>query len=153
MTHLSYRSITSVTQEVSLWVAGGFLTLGYLGFLPWVTKNVETLSIWSERSSAELLGVFHVSLLHNAVHLGLGVGALVAAGADRYARALLATAGVALMMLVMYGRLTVDPVLNAVVPVATADAWLHAVLGFAMFAAAVCAPGDVRGERSRGDGR
>jgi Domain of unknown function (DUF4383) len=151
MSRLSYRSISSVAQEVTLWVSGGFLTLGYLGFLPWVTNNIETLSIWSERSSAELLGVFEVSFLHNVVHLFIGVGALVAAGADRYARAFLAVVGVALMMLVMYGRLTVDPDLTVLVPVAAADAWLHAVLGFVMFAAAVLAPGDVREERPPGE--
>ena len=142
-----FRSITSATQELVLWIAGGFVALGYLGFLPRITQGLDTITVWAPGSNAELLGIFQVSILHNLVHLAIGVCALLATSADRYARAFLALVGAAMMMLVMYGRLVADPLLGGLVPTAAADAWLHGVLGVGMFVAAVVSPGDVRGER------
>lgn len=148
MTTLSYRSMTSVTQEVALWVAGTFLTLGYLGFLPGVTTGVQTLGL-SSAEQARLFGLFHVSIVHNLVHLVIGLVGLAAAGADRYARGFLALTGVALMMLLIYGRLAARPIPTSLIPVDAADVWLHTVLAISMFAAAVLAPAGERASQPR----
>jgi len=137
--------MTSVTQEAALWAAGTFLTLGYLGFLPGVTTGVQTLGLSSADSDAMLFSIFHVSIVHNLVHLAIGLVGLAAAGADRYARGFLAVTGVALMMLLLYGRLAAGSVASGLVPVDAADAWLHTVLAVGMFVAAVLAPAGERG--------
>ncbi|WP_406054453.1 DUF4383 domain-containing protein [Kribbella sp. NBC_00889] len=139
--------MTSVTQEVALWVAGTFLTLGYLGFLPGVTTGVQTLGLSSAEQAARLFGLFHVSIVHNLVHLVIGLVGLAVAGVDRYARGFLALTGVALMMLLIYGQLAARPIPPSLIPLDAADVWLHTVLAIAMFAAAVLAPAGERGSR------
>jgi hypothetical protein len=143
-----FRSFASIAQELTLWFAGLFVTLAFFGLLPVITVNVESLSLWSKSSQAQLFGLFHVSLLHNAAHLVIGIAAIVAAGADRRARAVLAVTGTALLMLTLYGRLAPDAGLGELIPVSTADAWLHTVLGAAMLATAVLSP-PLRGRTER----
>lgn len=52
-----------------------FLLVGLLGFVPGVTTDYDQLQFASHDSSAMLLGVFQVSVLHNIVHLLFGVAA------------------------------------------------------------------------------
>lgn len=134
------RSTATLTQELTLWFAGAFLTLGWFGLLPGVTKNLDTLALGRSESDAMLFGIFAVSMTHNVVHLALGTVALLLAGSDRHARAFLLTAGIALMLMVIYGQLDNDPALGDLVPVSDADAWLHTILALAMFLAAVVSP-------------
>ncbi len=133
-------SFASITQELTLWFAGVFVTLAFFGLLPVLTVNVEPLSLWSKSSQALLFGLFHVSLLHNAAHLLIGIAAIVAAGADRRARAFLAVTGTALLMLTLSGRLLSDAGLGDLLPVSAADAWLHTMLGAAMLAGSIVSP-------------
>ncbi len=51
-----------------------FLLVGILGFVPGVTTDYDGMTVAGHESTAMLLGVFHVSILHNIVHLFLGVG-------------------------------------------------------------------------------
>ncbi|WBQ03387.1 DUF4383 domain-containing protein [Kribbella sp. CA-293567] len=130
-----YRSIATISQEAVLWVAGLLISLGFFGLLPAATKNLEVFSTWwSTAADARLFGLSEVSLLHNFLHLLLGAAALFASSADRWARGFLLGAGIAMTMLVAYGQLATDPLLDSLVPDAPADAWLHGTLGIAMIA-------------------
>lgn len=135
-----YRSAATTAQELTLWIAGAFLSLACFGFLPALTQDIERLSLAGLGSEALLFGMFHVSVLHNVVHLLLGATALAAAGSDRRCRRFLLIVGSVLLALVVYGRLDTSPVVPDLVPVNTADAWLHTLLALAMFVAALTRP-------------
>jgi hypothetical protein len=77
-----------------------------------------------------LIGLFPVNILHNLVHLLLGVWGLVAArsesGAVGYAR----IAGV--LYLVLAGLAVVTPRTFGLIPIGGHDIWLHTVLGIVL---------------------
>lgn len=120
-------------QYAALLVGALFLLLGALGFVPGVTTGYDDLEFAGHGSSAELLGLFQVSVLHNIVHLVYGVAgvatALVTAAA---ARAYLLVGGLVLVALALYGGFVEPGGAANFVPVDTADNWLHFVAGIAM---------------------
>jgi hypothetical protein len=60
-------------------VAAVFLLVGVLGFIPGVTTEYDGMTFAGHESTAMLLGVFHVSILHNIVHLLFGIVGLALA--------------------------------------------------------------------------
>lgn len=76
--------------------------------------------------------MFQVSALHNVVHLVFGVAGLAMGRTTLTARTYLIAGGVVYLALWVYG-LVVDKESTAnVIPVNTADNWLHLGLGAAM---------------------
>jgi hypothetical protein len=125
------RTSVQITATV---VAVVFLLVGVLGFVPGVTTDYDQLSFAGHHSTAMLLGVFMVSVLHNIVHLLFGVAGLAAARTPRAARLFLIAGGVVYLVLWLYGLL-IDHGSDAnFVPLNTADNWLHLGLGVGMIA-------------------
>ena len=60
-------------QGAALLVAGVFILIGVLGFIPGVTTDYALLDWAGHHSGAKLFGVFAVSGLHNVIHLISGV--------------------------------------------------------------------------------
>jgi Domain of unknown function (DUF4383) len=110
-----------------------FLVVGVAGFIPGVTTNLyEGLDFAGHEGNAELLGIFHVSVLHNLVHLLFGVAGLALARTVSGARTFLVGGGAIYLVLWIYG-LVIDHDSDAnFVPLNTADDWLHFALGVAM---------------------
>ncbi|MEU8333184.1 DUF4383 domain-containing protein [Micromonospora sp. NPDC048839] len=124
-------------QVAALVVAGVFLLIGVLGFVPGVTTDYGELRFAGHHSDARLLGLFQVSILHNAVHLLYGLVGLVLARSVAGARVFLAAGGASYLALWLYGLAieAVDPESGAnILPVNDADNWLHLALGFGMLA-------------------
>lgn len=132
-----YRSLATQAQLITLWIAGAFISLACFGFLPRLTRNIEGLDLSGLWSEGALFGLFHVSVLHNIVHLLLGATALAAAGSERGCRRFLSVTGAVTLLLVLYGQVDKTPVVADLVPVGTADTWLHTVLALTMLGAAV----------------
>jgi hypothetical protein len=113
-------------------VAATFLVVGVLGFVPGVTTDYDQLSFAEHHSEARLLGVFQVSVLHNVVHLLFGaIGLLMArtaAGATTY----LVGGGLVYAVLFVYGVSIDQDSAATVVPVNTADNYLHLGLALGM---------------------
>jgi hypothetical protein len=130
----SYGPIPTPTQAIALWIAGALLTLASFGLF---LRLIESSKLADLTTGELLFGIFHASFLHNVVHLLLGVGVLISAGSPRRCRTFLVTTGTALVMLVIYGQVDSTPVIPDLVPVGTADTWLHLLLALAMIVAAV----------------
>jgi hypothetical protein len=127
----------SLLRTATLVVGATFLLVGILGFIPGITSNYDQLSFASHDSTAKLIGLFQVSVLHNIVHLLFGVAGIAAARRNDSARAYLIGGGVIYLVLTLYG-LVIDKMSDAnFVPLNTADNWLHLVLGVGMIALGV----------------
>jgi hypothetical protein len=131
--NVSDRRHVDVIQTIAFVVGLVFLAVGILGFIPGITTNVGQMEFAGHESGSELLGVFHVSVLHNLVHLAFGVVGIAAAAAGaRSARTFLIVGGVVYLLLLVYGLVVdMDSAANFV-PVNEADNWLHLGLGLGM---------------------
>jgi hypothetical protein len=121
-------------QKAATAVSIVFLAVGVLGFIPGITTNYSTMTFAGHQSDAMLLGIFEVSILHNIVHLLLGVVGLALARTASNARNYLIGGGVVYLVLWIYGLVVGDTSSANFVPMNTADDWLHLVLGVGMIA-------------------
>lgn len=124
--------MTSRMQQAATVVAGAFILVGVLGFIPGITTNYDQMEIAGHESGAELLGIFQVSILHNLVHLGFGLAGLALARSWSGARNFLVGGGILYFLVFVYG-LVIDKQTDAnFLPVNSADDWLHLVLSAGM---------------------
>lgn len=133
-TRLRSRSTTtgSPVQAAAALVGVAFLLAGVLGFIPGITTDIGSLETAGHESDAELLGLFQVSVLHNVVHLLLGVAGIALARRPSSARAFLVGGGAVYLLLFLYGLVVDEDSQANFVPLNTADDWLHLVLGVGM---------------------
>ena len=115
-------------QTLTLLFGVVFVLVGVLGFIPGITTNFDDLSFAGEDSTAELLGIFQVSILHNIVHLLFGVVGLAAARAYDSSKLYMLGGGIIYLALFLLG------IVGGAdwIPANTADHWLHIALGVSM---------------------
>ena len=124
-------------QKAAMAVGAVFLLVGILGFVPGITSHYSDMSFAGHHSTAKLLGIFQVSVLHNIVHLLFGAAGIAMARQPRTAYLFLVGGGVIYLVLWLYG-LIIDKDSSAnFVPVNSADNWLHLLLGLGMIALGV----------------
>ena len=123
-----------------------YMLVGALGFLPGITQPPAAGSpdLVVDSGYGYLLGLFPINLLHNLVHLAVGIAGLAAyrsrGGARAFARGLA----------VFYGLLAVMgliPGLNTtlgLIPIFGHDIWLHALTAVAAAYFGWAAPVDAR---------
>jgi hypothetical protein len=128
----SGRDAGALVRTLAMGVGAVFLLVGILGFVPGITTHYGSMTFAGHMSSAKLLGVFQVSILHNVVHLLFGLAGLAMGRATRSAISYLVVGGVIYLVLWIYGLVTGDTSSANFVPVNTADDWLHLVLGLGM---------------------
>jgi Domain of unknown function (DUF4383) len=122
----------SPIQIAALVVGAAFVLVGILGFIPGITTNVGDMKFAGHESPSELLGLFQVSILHNIVHLAIGIIGLVAASTWEGSRVYLVGGGALYLALAVYGWI-IDRASDAnFVPMNPADNVLHVLLGAAM---------------------
>lgn len=109
-----------------------FILVGALGFGPAITVNTGDLEFAGDGSQALLLGLFQISVLHNAVHLLYGLAGIVLAATAPAARSYLIIGGLVYLLLWMYGLLVPDGSAADFLPLNGAGNWLHLALGLAM---------------------
>jgi hypothetical protein len=126
-----YTGLLAV-QGAAIVVGAVFLAIGILGFTPGVTARLDAIQLSGPRSGAMLFGVFEVSVLHNLLYVGFGVIGLLLARSYAWARAYLLVGGLIFLGWWIWGLL-VDPGSAAnVLPVNSADNWLHLGIGVTM---------------------
>ncbi|BBA32978.1 uncharacterized protein sS8_1013 [Methylocaldum marinum] len=103
-----------------------YLIVGILGFIPGLVQPIiggPPLSI--EAGYGKLLGLFPVNLIHNLVHIGIGIWGILAARsiprAVNFARANAVLFGV----LFLLGIIPATNTLFGLAPIYGGDAWLH----------------------------
>ena len=140
------RSSEKLARTADTVVGATFLLVGVLGFVPGITTDYGDLELAGHESGAQLLGIFDVSILHNAVHLLFGVLGLLAARSGVNAVRYLVSGGIVYLALWVYG-LAVDRHSEAnFVPLDSADNWLHLILGLGMIGLGVVAHRRLRGD-------
>ncbi|MBM6589453.1 DUF4383 domain-containing protein [Brevibacterium sp. RIT 803] len=130
-------SSSAHTGRTSVQIVSGifgavFLLVGILGFVPGITKDLDTMMFAGHHSQAALLGIFQVSVLHNIVHLLFGVVGLLGLKSRRLAKTYLIVGGIIYAVLWIYGLIVPMESMGNFVPLNTADNWLHFVLAAAM---------------------
>ncbi|MFC9252648.1 DUF4383 domain-containing protein [Amycolatopsis thailandensis] len=128
------RTARTPAQLIAVVIGVVFLLVGIAGFVPGLTTNYDQLTFAGHHSSAMLLGVFMVSVLHNIVHLLFGVAGLLLARTSRGAIGFLIGGGVIYLVLWLYGLVIDHDSAANFVPVNTADNWLHLGLALGMIA-------------------
>ena len=123
---------STAVQKAALGVGIVFLVIGVLGFIPGITSNYDSMSLASDDSKAELLGLFQVSILHNIVHLLFGVAGVVMARTINAARNYLVVGGIIYLLLFVYGLVVGQNSVANFVPLNGADDILHLLLGIGM---------------------
>jgi hypothetical protein len=116
-----------------------FLIVGILGFVPGVTTHYGDLSFAGHLSEAKLVGIFQVSVLHNLIHLAYGIVGLAVAPRPRPAALYLLVGGVVYAVVWLYGLVVEHDSDANVVPLNSADNWLHLVLALTMIGLGVVA--------------
>jgi hypothetical protein len=121
------------SQLFARYIGIAFVLVGILGFLsPFVTRDpMDGVGLTISMGFGYLLGLFAINVLHNLVHLGVGVWGLTAS------RSTLASVQFARGLTILYGTLTIMgliPGLNTMfglAPLFGHDVWLHAVTALA----------------------
>ena len=94
----------TLVQNVARLVGIVFLLVGIAGFIPGVTTNLyDGLEFAGNDGTAELLGIFQVSVLHNIVHLLFGLAGLALAATPSGARTYLIGGGAIYLALALLG--------------------------------------------------
>jgi hypothetical protein len=122
----------SPLQIAALLVGVVFVIVGIAGFIPGITTHVGDMKFAGHESPSELLGLFQVSILHNIVHLAIGVIGLVAAATWEGARLYLVGGGAIYLALAIYGWVVERTSDANFVPMNNADNVLHVLLGAGM---------------------
>ena len=121
---------TTPVQTAARLVGIVFLLVGIAGFIPGLTTNLyDGLEFAGDDGTAELLGLFEISVLHNIVHALFGVGILMAATPEG-ARTFLLGSGAIYVVLFLLGILGGGDW----VPINDADDWLHLGLAVGLIA-------------------
>ncbi len=138
-THSSGSGVAtrSNIQKAALAMGVVFVLVGLLGFVPGITGNYDQLGFAGSDSTAMLLGIFQVSILHNIVHLLFGVAGIVMSKTYSGAYNFLLWGGVIYAVLFIYGLVVPNDSAANFVPVNAADNILHLVLAIAMIALAL----------------
>ena len=138
----------SPLRTAALLVGATFLLVGVLGFVPGITSDFGDLGAAGNESTAKLLGLFQVSVLHNIVHLLYGVAGVALSRTNDGSRTYLIGGGGIYLVLWLYG-LVIDKTSGAnFVPLNSADDWLHFGLGVGMIGLGVALSRNLRGTRS-----
>jgi hypothetical protein len=122
----------STVQMVALLFGGIYLAVGVLGFLPFLGGSVTL-------TNTKLLGLFNINLLHNLVHIVIGIAGLAAVTSVPNSRRFCQVVGVVLLLLGVLGVFVANPL--GLLYIGGLDIALHlvsgAILAYFGFAATV----------------
>jgi hypothetical protein len=110
----------SIAQTVALVFGVIYLAVGVAGFLPFLGGTAS-------QTSSNLLGLVPINLLHNLVHLLIGIAGVAAATSMVRARVFNQTVGGVLVALGLVGLVVSNPL--GVIPIGGFDIVIHFLTG------------------------
>jgi hypothetical protein len=113
------RTLVQRAAQIFGWA---FVIVGVLGFFA-TGASMEDDPLLAPK----LLGLFPVNVMHNVVHLLIGVWGLASAPSHAASKAYALGAGVIYLLLALIALL--DPSLFGMVPIGGNDIWLHVLFG------------------------
>ena len=131
-------------QIYSLVFGATLLLAGIIGFF--VNSNFGDLG---SNVDGDNLILFEVNGWHNIVHLASGAVGLALAGSRVGARAFALGFGAVYLVVTIWGFATGDNVLFGLLPVNTADNFLHLAISLAGLAAGAASPADTQARGTR----
>jgi hypothetical protein len=112
------------------------MTFGVIYFVVGIAGLIPPLGGTIGMAPTTLLGIADVNIVHNIVHLIIGIAGLSMARTDESAATFCKTFGVVLLLIGLIGFMT--PNLLNILPIGGYDVWIHlvsgAVLAYAGFA-------------------
>lgn len=129
----AHRSDNSPVRYFALILGIVYLIVGILGFFPAALQPLGPAApnLAVDAGYGRLLGLFPVNILHNVVHLGVGLWGLLAY------RSLGGSIGFARGLAIFYGLLAVMGLIGGLnttfglIPIFGHDVWLHALTALA----------------------
>ena len=122
----------TTVQTVALIFGAIYLAVGIIGFLPFLGGSLTM-------TNTKLLGLFNINLLHNLVHVVIGIAGLAAVTSLPNSRRFCQVVGVILLLLGVLGVVVANPL--GLLYIGGLDIALHlvtgAVLAYFGFAATV----------------
>jgi len=115
----------AVVQTVALIFGVIYFLVGLLGFIGPLIGTSSFITITQDRHA--LLGIADINLLHNLVHLAIGIAGLAAASSVANSRAFCQVVGVILLIVGLLGVFVGN--LFGILPLAGFDIPLHLVTG------------------------
>lgn len=123
----------SFIQRSALVFGAAFIAVAMLGF---AATGLTTPMLHGDMSeTTKLLGLFPVNVVHNLVHLGFGVWALLASRAPRASMLFAMASGAAYFVLAGVGLSFPNPL--GVVPIGGYDVLLHLVIAAVLVSCAL----------------
>jgi hypothetical protein len=110
----------STVQMVALIFGAIYLAAGVLGFLPFLGGSFTL-------TNHALLGIFQINLVHNLVHIVIGIAGLAAVTSLPNSRRFCQVVGVILLLLGVLGVFVANPL--GLLDIGGLDIWLHLVTG------------------------
>lgn len=105
-----------------------FLLLGILGFIPGLlTLPASAPVLKIGLGYGYLLGLFPVNLVHNSIHLAIGVWGIIVYLSRSNARLFARSIAIGLGLLAVLGLIPVTKMLFGLVPLFSHNIWLHAL--------------------------
>src|ERR1700680_741909 len=110
----------SSVQMAALLFGAIYLAVGIIGFLPFLGGSVTL-------TNSKLLGLFNINLLHNLVHVVIGIAGLAAVTSLPNSRRFCQVVGVVLLLLGVLGLFVASPL--GILYIGQLDIPLHLVTG------------------------
>jgi hypothetical protein len=126
------RRRTTAVQNGATAFGWVFLLLGVMGFIPLFTPGFSGISFAGNDTTAELFGVFEVSVLSNLIHLAVGVLGLIMGWMVGASIRYLTIGGVCFAILGLYGLIAPDDSAADFLPANWQAGLLHLGLGILM---------------------
>jgi hypothetical protein len=104
-----------------------YIVVGLLGFVPALVSPPEpTYPLVIEANHGRLFGLFPINLLHNLVHLGIGIWGVIASRSASEAVVFARGVAVLYVALTILGLIPATNTLFGLAPIYGYDIWLHA---------------------------
>ncbi|MDP9019157.1 MAG: DUF4383 domain-containing protein [Candidatus Eremiobacteraeota bacterium] len=108
-----------------------YLVVGGLGFVRMLSPALPDPPHLVIGTTVFLFGLFAVNVVHNIIHIGIGLGGLLAGGQFGSARSYFRFVAVVYVLLVICGLIPLTNTFFGIAPLFGHDIWLHALTAIA----------------------